>query len=127
MESNRNMNKRNDKGITLIALVITIIILLILAGVSIKNLVDEDGLIIKTEESVLETEKSEIRETITLECMTIESDRELKEKTDKERLEKLVSNLKTKNKLEEENTDYLVASRFVTITTKKRNYIYCII
>ena len=34
-----NMNKRNYKGITLIALVITIIVLLILAGVSIQTLV----------------------------------------------------------------------------------------
>ena len=42
------MNKRNSEGITLIALVITIIVLLILAGVSIQILVGENGLIIRT-------------------------------------------------------------------------------
>lgn len=36
-----------NKGITLVALVITIIILIILAGISISMLLDEDGLIAK--------------------------------------------------------------------------------
>ena len=37
--------KENDKGITLIALVITIIVLLILAGVSIAMLTGENGIL----------------------------------------------------------------------------------
>ena len=37
----------NNKGITLIALVITIIILLILAGVAIRTITVEDGLLRK--------------------------------------------------------------------------------
>ncbi len=37
----------NNKGITLIALVITIIILLILAGVAIRTITGEDGLLRK--------------------------------------------------------------------------------
>lgn len=59
------MNKRNYKGITLIALVITIIVLLILAGVSIQTLVGENGIInrvSKTKESMLiAREKEEIK------------------------------------------------------------------
>ena len=39
--------KRKNRGITLIALVVTIIILLILAGVSIGLISGEDGLIAK--------------------------------------------------------------------------------
>lgn len=39
---------KNEKGITVIALVITIIILLILAGVSIAMLTGENGLLRKS-------------------------------------------------------------------------------
>ena len=38
-----NKLKKNTKGITLIALIITIIILLILAGVTISTLTGENG------------------------------------------------------------------------------------
>lgn len=38
---------KGQKGITLVALVITIIVLIILAGVSIALLVDQDGIITK--------------------------------------------------------------------------------
>ena len=40
-----NFKRRNEKAITLVALVVTIIILIILAGVSINLLVGQDGLI----------------------------------------------------------------------------------
>ena len=38
-------NLRNQKGITLIALVVTIVVLLILAGVSIGTLTGDNGII----------------------------------------------------------------------------------
>ena len=44
-------NKTETKGITLIALVITIIILLILAGISIAMLTGENGILKKAQES----------------------------------------------------------------------------
>ena len=44
-KSKRTNNKDTDKGITLVALVITIIVLIILAGVSINLLFGENGLI----------------------------------------------------------------------------------
>lgn len=40
-----NFKRRNEKGITLVALVVTIIVLIILAGVSINALIGENGLI----------------------------------------------------------------------------------
>ena len=43
-----NNNKFSNKGITLIALVITIIVLLILAGVAITTLTGQDGLLRKS-------------------------------------------------------------------------------
>ncbi len=50
------MEKRKTKGITLIALIITIIVLLILAGVSIATLTGENGVLTRAREA---TEKSE--------------------------------------------------------------------
>ena len=46
-------------GITLISLVITIVVLLILAGVSINAVVGGDGVIKSTQESAKLTEESE--------------------------------------------------------------------
>ncbi len=42
---------KGQKGITLVALVITIIVLIILAGVSIALLLGDDGLINKTKQA----------------------------------------------------------------------------
>lgn len=60
------MNERNDKGITLIALVITIIILLILAGLSIQILAGENGLIKRTVKSKQLQEDAEEKELVEL-------------------------------------------------------------
>ena len=50
---------RREKGITLIALVITIVVLLILAAVSITALTDEDkGVVTKAKQAAKETEKA---------------------------------------------------------------------
>lgn len=48
-------------GITLISLVITIVVLLILAGVSINAVVGGDGVIKSTQESAKLTEESEAK------------------------------------------------------------------
>ena len=53
---------KNNKGITLIALVITIIVLLILAGVSIAMLTGENGILKQATRSVDATELAEARE-----------------------------------------------------------------
>ena len=50
-------NFRKNQGITLIALVITVIVLLILAGVSIATLTGDNGLLSKAQEAKEETEK----------------------------------------------------------------------
>ncbi len=57
---------KNQKGITLIALVITIIVLLILAGVSIAMLTGENGILTQANSSKSETNKSEAIERISL-------------------------------------------------------------
>ena len=51
-------NKKTSKGITLIALVITIIVLLILAGVSIAMLTGKNGIITQAQNAKNKTEQS---------------------------------------------------------------------
>ncbi len=55
---------RKEKGITLIALVVTIVVLLILAGISVSMLTGEDGLIKQSQKAKEETEKAEEKEKI---------------------------------------------------------------
>ena len=57
---------RKNYGITLISLVVTIIVLIILAGVSIAMLVGENGILSKASEAKKETQKAEIIEQIQL-------------------------------------------------------------
>ena len=59
----RKIITKND-GITLIALVITIIVLLILAAVSITTLTGENGILTKADESKVQYVKAEIKEEI---------------------------------------------------------------
>ena len=63
-----------NKGITLIALVITIIVLLILAGISIATLTGENGLLSKATTAKEETKKAEIREEIELAIAAIQAE-----------------------------------------------------
>ena len=57
---------RNQKGITLIALVITIIVLLILAGVSIAMLTGQNGILTRANEAGDRTERAEVAEKVNL-------------------------------------------------------------
>ena len=66
--------RREQKGITLIALVITIIVLLILAGVSIAMLTGENGILTKATQSTEETAKGEATEAIKLAVSTIKAE-----------------------------------------------------
>lgn len=58
---------KSQKGITLIALVITIIVLLILAGVTIAMLTGENGILNKATGAVSDTEKATAEEAIKME------------------------------------------------------------
>ena len=54
---------KNEKAITLIALVITIIVLLILAGVAISMLAGDNGILRKAAEAKEKTEQAQQNET----------------------------------------------------------------
>ncbi len=55
-------SKQRQNGITLIALVVTIIVLIILAGVSVNMLVGENGIITKAQEAKEDTEQAQQEE-----------------------------------------------------------------
>ena len=54
------MKERKNKGITLISLVITIIVLLILAGITISGIVGNDGVLNQADKAKTETEQNDI-------------------------------------------------------------------
>lgn len=64
---------RNERGITLVALVVTIVVLLILAGVTITYVLSSDnGLITKAQETAKVSEQATIRDAVSnaqAECM----------------------------------------------------------
>jgi len=61
--------KKNSKGITLIALMITIIILLILAGVSIAMLTGNNGTLTQANNAKVETGKAVAKEKVQVEVL----------------------------------------------------------
>lgn len=66
-------NFRKNKGITLIALVITVIVLLILAGITIVALTGDNGILIRAQEAKNKTEEAstdELRKLTQLEAAT---------------------------------------------------------
>ena len=65
-----NTKKKNARGITLIALVITIIVLLILAGVTINALSGENGILKRATQAKSKTGRSNVLEQINLAIIT---------------------------------------------------------
>ena len=89
-------NLRQNSGITLIALVLTIVVLLILAGVSISAVIGRNGIFDKANEAKYLAKLKEYEERVTL---IVASEKTLKVTENKEeRLIKLVY-----NKLEEQD------------------------
>ena len=75
MKINKSKNSLKSKSdITLIALVITIIVLLILAGVSISLVVGNNGVLTQASNAVIENRKSEAREDVAMAFASAEAD-----------------------------------------------------
>ena len=83
---------KNQKGITLIALVVTIIVLLILSGVSIAMLTGTDGLISNARETKIANAEGLVREAVVL---AISSYRTEQWNTSQESLTISVDNIKS--------------------------------
>ena len=77
-EIKRKQNLKSKNGITLIALVITIIVLLILAGVSIAMLTGENGILTQANNSKQVTERAEAKERAQLDVAAYVADEKAK-------------------------------------------------
>ena len=81
IESEKNKG-RNDKkrkninisGITLVALVVTIVVLIILAGVSISMLAGENGILTQAQHAKDETELASIREELQIMWIEVQTE-----------------------------------------------------
>ena len=83
---------KNQKGVTLVALVVTIIVLIILAGISINLLLGKNGLITKAQDAKKQQKIAEIKEKISLELSAAETDAILRnESLEEEQLNDIVS------------------------------------
>ena len=67
---------KKERGITIIALVITIVVLLILAGVSISFIINRNGIISKSEVAKQETEIADEKEKINLSAVAAQANNE---------------------------------------------------
>ena len=70
------MGKQKNNGINLIALVITIIVLLILAGVSIATLTGDNGILTKASEASKQTEIAEVKEKVQTDILAKQTENE---------------------------------------------------
>lgn len=89
---------KNKKGITLIALVITLIILLMLAGITVVALSGENGLFSKTKQAREKYSIGEAKEKLTTKLMQLQT-----EVTDEEQRSATIEDI---NKLVDENSKY---------------------
>ena len=105
--------KRN-KGITLIALVITIIVLLILAGITIASLSGENGILARAKEARDKTEIATIEEQIELAKMSsLDDNGEIVKQTLKSELEKIEGIDKITDKTNGIQVEYKGKSQFI--------------
>ena len=65
---------RNNKGVTLVALVITIIVLLILAGVSLAMLTGDSGILTNADEAKKETALANAKSSVEMAYMDIKTE-----------------------------------------------------
>ncbi len=90
--------KKENQGITLIALVVTIIVLLILAGVTVTTLTGDNGLLTKAGETKNATEIAEEKDIISISAIQAQAENRQGNLEKNNFNEALVANSKTGNK-----------------------------
>ncbi len=108
---------KKQRGITLIALVITIIVLLILAGVSIAMLTGENGIIKQAQKSQKETGVAEEKELIRLVASEIKINEASNTIVDKSKLQSIIDNSFGKNNAYGDVTD----DAYIVVVQKTEN------
>ena len=110
------MNKRNQtKGITLIALIITIIVLLILAGVTISAITGNESVMEKAKDAKEKTDISNEKEAMQLAIINYRAENEYLSNMNQEKIASAISEYI-------ENSESIVADEdHFDVTTKKGN------
>ena len=121
MEKLREELKYGKKGITLIALVVTIIVLLILAGVALATLVGENGILTQAQKAREDTEVSSEKEGLGLAITSSQMEDVDTLKIDKEKLENAIKQQFGNNK-DFSVTDNGDGSFLVNMNDTKRMY-----
>ena len=120
---------KKQKGITLIALVVTIVVLLILAGVSIAMLKGDNGIVKKAGEASSATKEANAKEKIELilnEYQTENYDKQkellqfLQEKKDEGKLDEVIDNGNNKITVRVDGYTYQVDQDSYTLSEKKK-------
>ncbi len=112
---------KKNKGITLIALVITIIVLLILAGVSIAMLLGENGILNQAQKAKVETRGATVEEECNLWKMNQKMDAEATEGT-AQTLQKLLDSLEKRNLITAEERATIETTKKITIGERTINF-----
>ena len=99
-----NIKIKKKRGITLISLLVTIILLLILAGVSITMLTGENGLLLTAQRAKIKSQKADYRETIELSKVEEGINKNLN-RTKKEKLEGIYNILRNGEKFKKDVDD----------------------
>lgn len=113
--------KAHNKGITLIALVITIIVLLILAGVTIATLAGENGILTNATAAREETRYAKIKEEKDLWELNKLTDEQTGSGTAESR-EEVINRLYDNGTITKEERDTLLAGDAITVADKKISF-----
>ena len=114
-------NLKNQKGITLIALVVTIIILLILAGISIATLTGENGLLNKANVAKEESKKAEYKEELELIGQELQIEQKTENFDTREYMDRYEKEIKKDNRFKEPKR---INNETIIVTTQKEGYVY---
>jgi len=109
--------KKRNSGITLIALVITIIVLLILAGVSIAMLTGDNGILTQATEAKEETRGGAVQEARDLWKTNQESDK-LAGTSTAQTLDELLADLKKQKQLTDDEIETIKETGKITIESR---------
>lgn len=121
MEKGKNVEINFSKGITLISLIVTVIILIILAGVTISLTIGENGIITKAKESARILKMSEYKEKIGLMYLEKGSIEGMIENLEKEKTEgKWINTFSTYD--EEGNSHTPINTHTILIVETKEGY-----
>lgn len=104
------MNIKNENGITLVALVITIVVMIILASIAISSSVGDNGLIKQTEDGVINASIREVEEALDIELLLKE-----KEEIRKGNLSNLTISILTGEDTPSDNSDDILHSKNGTV------------